>query len=843
MSFWKRLLLVCAAAAVSLSSLAQNQSEQVDSLVSLLSAKSMQLIEKQGVSCRKVTGPARFFHNNTYLLCDTALWNVNTKQIDAIGNVRLLQESTVLSSDKLIYLIEQDLAQFRGTLVQLEDKEGNVLRTNYLDYNTKDSVAVFMGGASMKDKDGQIIESLNGNYDSKIKTFTFSDNVNMFSDSIFVKTTRLVYDTDRNFAEFGTGTDTWRDEAMLSSDAGWYDRSKELFFFTDNVHGMNEDKEMWSDSLFFYRNTSDVEMMGNVQLVDTTRNATALAGHLLYVDSLSQVTLTVHPSVIAVTDTTGTAMDSLFVGGDLLRMKTVQMFRVDTLEKVAAQKRQEYMAADAVGAFKKKVAEDARIAAENARMKTPEYMAEQQAKLAREAKESGSSAKVLADSTALKSMEDSLALKPLPDSLVTNVLPDSLSLQVPTDSLSVETDVDSLSVEDVVPTPLDTAKIAFISAYGRVKLYREDFQMVCDTLKFNTLDSLVRLYSSPIVWNEGNRQYASDSLYVAFGENNLDKAYLMSNAFVTIEEAPKCYDQIRSTEMLAFFDEDGGLRRFDAMGGVDAIFFFKEDSTFATVNKSQSKLLTAVLKDGTIDTVSYYEEPKNDAFPLAQLNVADRTLKGFNWTPELRPSSPDSIVRYTPRVTEREAYLSRPKAKFRETDTYFPGYMTGVYREIEEKKQRAAERKARQDSIAVAADTVVIDLTVKDSLSVEDSHLTVVDSLKADTAADSLATVTAEPKQTLSPRALKKVAKVAEREARWARLDSLDAARISAKEELKAERARQKKLKTIETQMEQERKDAEKLQKYILRFEKRRNRKRTWTKDPDSIQRTSSSEN
>jgi lipopolysaccharide assembly outer membrane protein LptD (OstA) len=117
--------------------------KEKDSLVYLLSSKSAQTIEIDGVSYRKVVGPARFLHNDTYLLCDTALWNVETKIIDAWGNVSILQDETVLTSDNLKYLIDEDLAQFRGSVVQLTDKDHNTLRTKHLDYNTSDSVAVF----------------------------------------------------------------------------------------------------------------------------------------------------------------------------------------------------------------------------------------------------------------------------------------------------------------------------------------------------------------------------------------------------------------------------------------------------------------------------------------------------------------------------------------------------------------------------------------------------------------------------------------------------------------------------------------------------------------------------
>ena len=83
--------------------------------VTLVSAKSAQLIEKDGESFRKVVGPARFLHNDTYLVCDTALWNVNTNIIDAIGHVKIIQNRTQLSSQTLQYVVDEDMAKFRGS--------------------------------------------------------------------------------------------------------------------------------------------------------------------------------------------------------------------------------------------------------------------------------------------------------------------------------------------------------------------------------------------------------------------------------------------------------------------------------------------------------------------------------------------------------------------------------------------------------------------------------------------------------------------------------------------------------------------------------------------------------
>ena len=854
----KRLLLFFLLALAGVLNLsAQNKREQTDSLVRLMSGQDAMLVERNGVNYRRVTGPARFLHNNTYLICDTAYWRVDQQLIEAIGHVKILQDQTVLTGDNLTYYIDRDLAEFRGTLVQLEDKDHNMLRTRHLDYNTRDSVAVFQSGGAMKDKDGQIIESQTGTYDAKIKLFTFSDNVNMFTDSIFVKTTRLTYDTDRSFATFGRRTDAWKEDDMLSSDSGWYDRARELFFFTDRVHGMTRDQEVWTDSLYFWRNTSNVEMSGNGQLTDTTRSVFALAGYMFYEDSLSRITLTRDPAVIGLTEGKNSQTDTVWFGSDRMVYQTYPMCDVPDATTAAARQRLDDLASDAVMTYRRKAAEEAEKARQEALKNDPNNPDNPNNPANR-----GNAAAAAADKEAVPPPEKDESASPdqklppvdnaalvLPDSTGT-ALPDTTGLALPdTTGLALP---DSTALE-----PVDSTRIAFLTATGRVKVFRHDIQMACDSLEYSDLDSLVRMYKEPIVWNEGNRQYAADSLYAVIKNRAMEKASLMSNAFIIIEEEPeRCYDQIRSTEMLAYFDSTGALQRFDALGEANAIFYLKEDSTFATVNKSQAKMLYAQFRDGDIDRVYYFDQAKNDAYPLAQLKTEDRTLKGFNWQPDLRPTGPQDITELTLRPSERGTYAARPRATFKETDTYYPGYMSGVYKKIREneaaKERRAREKAERdrflQDSLALAQQLAADSLALRDSLSVSPSDslpsvtdsLTVapVDSLKAP--ADSLVAAADSSVSTpvLDAKALKKAqkeaaraereaaraARIARREQRWAELDSLDAAKAKLKAEKKAEKERQKKLKAIRAAEKQARKDQAKLERYLRKYEKKKAR-------------------
>ena len=902
MRFLKKIYMVMLALMAGLPLFAQQQEEQ-DSLVVLISAQSAQMVDIEGASYRKVIGPARFLHNNTYLLCDTALWNVETRIIDAWGDVSILQEETVLTSEKLTYLIDNDLAQFRGTLVQLVDKDHNTLRTRHLDYNTKDSVAVFMNGGAMRDKDGQIIESRNGTYDSKVKIFTFENDVNMFTDSVFVRTRDLIYESDLNLATFGRATNAWKDDNMLSSESGWYDRGRELFFFTDKVHVMSEDQEGWCDSLYFDRATSGVEMLGNTQVSDTTRNVYGLAGRLEYVDSLAKVTMTRKPAVISQTENPDGSIDTVYLGAETLIYYTLKKCDIDSMVVVDASKRLESLNVDPVGTFRRKAAEEAKKAAEEAAKNDPNYrpqgapgqkaggpangpgagpggMKPAQRKPAATAAppDSLSRAKAAPD----MSLRDSLmrsGLTTMPgsqatiDSLAVTdslSLPDSLAV---TDSLTV---TDSLALADSVEVvPPDTTKIGFLEAIGKVKIYKKDMQVVCDSLLYSDLDSLARLFKEPIIYQEITRQYTADSVSLVVEDGAMEKASLMSNAFIAIQEDSTHYDQIKGAEMLAYFDEKGGLKRFDVLGGANALFFLEENGALATVNKADSKMLSATFKDGELERVYYFEEAKNDGYPVVQLPKEDLELKGFSWQPEKRPADRYAVTPLSLRPSQRTSYSARPRAEFIQTEKYFPGYIGDIYRQIQvrdslrvirQREQAIAEKKAaeraRLDSIALADSLMLADsLALRDSLAFADSlasvaladSLAVADSIRAVTdslaVADSIAAVAAMTPEELAAaekeaarkaaqearlkarqeakaaREARKKKKQDEREARWAELDKRDADKLAAKEAKRLEKERKRKRKALLDEARRIERDAGTLEKYRLKYEKQRARK------------------
>ncbi len=935
---------------VSFGLFAQN-TEQKDSLVRLLGCDELQQVEEYGQSYRKALGHARFEHNSTLLICDTALWNVNQNVINAFGNVQIIQNNTVLSSESLDYLIDQNLAQFRGALVQLRDKDGNTLRTTDLDYNTKDSVAVFRNGGALRDKDGQIIESDDGHYYSKLKTFSFTNNVNMYTDSIFVKTDDLDYNTGTNVATFGTGTNAWRDNNMLSSQAGFYERTLEKFTFFRNVHILTENQEAWADTLVYYRVPNNVEMFGHVELLDTTRNVAAVAGYVQYIDSLSFIKLTREPAVIAISEQ-GEKRDTAYIGADTLILRSIPKCDVDSSEISNSASRLKEINVDPVTEYRRKAYEAAKAAAEEARKKREEEDPNAAGASDRGAsavkpggkptgkpagkatgtatgKTAGTTAGKTGDNSGGKAIsksgkllgdamigdpvtkgrqglpapwDDVIEYAPprfqLPDTLKTSpdtvrVPSDSLaaktlsavtepvsvtepaevtnpqspdSLTVPTDSLTVPTDSltvpgDSLHVptDSLSLAPKDSTKISFIYGIRNVKVFRNDMQVACDSLAYTDLDSLIRLYENPIVWNEIKRQYSADSITVIVKNRSIDRASLMSNAFIIVQEDTLSYDQIRGTEMMAYFDSTGALRRFDSMGGASGVFYIEENGSLATVNKFESKMLTATLKDGNIQDLNYFDAVKTDAYPVVQMKKDEKILKGFDWQPDKRPKGPEDITPYKPRKSQRKVYENVPRAEFAQTDIYFPGHMNSVYKMLArqdslkrvrnaERRRLEAERKAEAARIAdslrivAAADSLALadslaradSLALRDSLASRDSlarqdSLVVSDSLsvsKADSLAnDPSAIKKAEQERKKAEREKARKDRQAAKEARWAELDARDAAKAKAKEEKALKKKRQRTLKTLKAMEKRRAKEERMLERYKARYEKQKARK------------------
>lgn len=587
--------------------------ESADSLIRLVEAVSAHLMEIDSVSYRKVIGPATFLHNNTYLKCDTALWNVNANIIDAVGNVEIIQENTMLTSDSLKYDIPANLAMFRGSLVELYDKEGNILNTNYLNYNTRDSIATFYFGASMKSNDGKIMESDNGTYTAAEKKFTFEDNVQIFTDSIIISSVQVDYLTQTDEVIFNENTVAWRNENILYANSGRYKRPQNLFIFNKDGYILTKEQELWADLMEYYRNTGDADLYNNVQILDTVQSSICMADKVAYRPAKSEIELTANPSV-GMYSMENDRPDTLFLAADTILYRTIKMYEVDSNSIVQASERLKLSNVDPIA-----IHDEERKALRKKKGDAP----------------------------------------------------------APVQAPAPEAKADTLAAAEIVPpadslqTVKDTSGVAFIDAYHNVKFHRSDIQGLCDSLVYTGLDSMARFYGRPVMWYNGINQFAADSIQGVMKNRQLDKVNLLSNAFIAVQEDTIHYNQIKASEMAAYFSNNE-LYRFDALGGVSAIFYMEEDSTITLMDQEECKMLTARIRNNEIQRTRSIGDLKQNVFPVYNLPLENQRLKGFEWRGGERPATRFEVVTRGIRESRREEIQGMELPEFIYTHKYFP---------------------------------------------------------------------------------------------------------------------------------------------------------------------------
>ena len=590
---------------------------------------------------RKPLKSAEFEHNGATILCDTAYWNQGQNYFDAIGNVKIIQNETTLTSDFIHYDGATSIAQVRGRIVELIDRDKNRLRTHNLDYNTRDSVAHFFSGGSMVSKDSSVIESQIGYYDSKIEMFKFRNKVEMYADSVLIKTDSLIFWGNRNHADFLGELAAWQDSSYLSAGKGWHNRDSEEYFFEKNVYIMTTDNEIWTDSLFYKRSTSDAELYSNTQILDTVQSSIIFADYAKYLNNPRSFDLYKNPSVATYSYENDVA-DTLFVSGDTIHYK--ELFRhqadsalieystnlynkshLDPLESVLSPKE------NTKDTLLSKVDS---LLNSSADFNDPNFIRDTLVPIAKPPEKLLEALSKISVSTT-----DSLQRGRIDSLLVT------------TKGVIVSLQIESLSDDEV---------IKFMQIDKSVRFYRSDFQGKCDSLLLNSIDSTVRMYIDPIIWNE-EQQFTSDTIFLYASNNNLRRAELSSNAFVAARQDSSFFNQIKSLDFFAHF-KDGELERFDAVGTASALFFIEEDSVLTIMNEKEANAISALLAESQIEKARSYGSAKSNFYPIVDLGPDEMVLEGFKDRDQERPKSRMEVCnrRVLPSIREVTITLEEP---------------------------------------------------------------------------------------------------------------------------------------------------------------------------------------
>ncbi|MDD3107802.1 MAG: OstA-like protein [Alistipes sp.] len=584
------------------------------------------------------------------------------------------------------------------------------IKSDSVTYNMDSEVATFKTVSYIWNDKNEFLTAQRGRYDNKEQQYTFTDNSyiltadqEVWADTIFyqqpsqnaiLRNNVQIVDNKQQAMAFGDYARYWgdtqqalltRNPSVLSYEEGkaegaadtMYMRSDTLFIYTvnrfkkDSVDSIPPTPEVL-DSLPPQNHPVDslaADSLAGTAALPATRpgvtptDSTASTAH----DSIAPATEGSTPQAPKIaSDSTGTSpadstmasspTDSL--GDSLAKAPTAKDLKRQQKELVRQQKAAELKVKDEARAAKIKAKAQARrekAAASDAEFQRQERERERKELARRFMKGRATSA----DSAALLRL-DSLEHK-LKDS-VEVVAHDSVSVKA-TKPLSSTLDSTAVAATDTLSRD---SLVRIVRGYRNVRIFRSDFQAVCDSIVGFSLDSTVHMYIQPVLWNEVN-QVTAEVIDLFTRNQTLEKAIFKGDPLMCSQIDTSHFDQVRGKEITAYFSQ-GEVQKMDVNGNAETYYFMEEgDSTHKEITGflvAESSNLTFQFTDKTVSDIIYRRNPAYVIYPMDQIpETQSLVMKGVSWQIDRRPSRAQVFDR-TIRPSQREYYERLPQSTF-----------------------------------------------------------------------------------------------------------------------------------------------------------------------------------
>ena len=313
---------------------------------------------------------------------------------------------------------------------------------------------------------------------------------------------------------------------------------------------------------------------------------------------------------------------------------------------------------------------------EEARLTARRLKAESKLK-ARQARATRKGRMIQIDSTALRELDSLIVLNMAEQDSLLNLLVDSLL----TDTAAMAVPADSI---DSLVAPRDSI-YRLLKGFRNVKIYRSDFQTVCDSMTAISTDSTIHLYIDPVLWNENN-QITSDVMDIFTENQQLTRAEFIGSPMMVSQLDTTHYNQVAGKTMTAYFFNNQ-IYRNDVNGNAQTIYYMQdgEPVEITMMGVIESGEISFFIEDKQVVQITYRGDPVYNFYPMDKIPpTQDIRLMGFKGVGARRPSQAEVFDRrIRPSERERRSEMKHPD---------FP-----IMQRIDEHRKRLIEQRRWTD--------------------------------------------------------------------------------------------------------------------------------------------------
>lgn len=639
----------------------------------------------------------------------------NSKELVCVDRVEMRNDEYELKGDSVVYNMATDNAFFFKH-TNIWNKEGDYLYADRGAYRKADSLyKVTSNGYVLTDKQEMWSDS--------IDFYRAEDHIILWRDI-------QIDDTEHKVLAFGDYGEYWKEPGNafltrrpsivsydLSQGDSLFMRADSMFLFTINENAERRAAEAAAaDSLA--RSADSLALSGPDSL------AHAAGGADVPADSLGRPRSGRRPQGVDAADslaTAGSVPDSLAAGGDAdsphvapspldaldrpapadslggaapadslaNAADTLTVAQRKALLKEAAKRAKAEEKAAAAKEKKKKLDEIAARRKEKTTARLLEQKEREEARLtarrlkaesklkARQARATRKGRMIQIDSTALRELDSLIVLNMAEQDSLLNLLVDSLL----TDTAAMAIPADSI---DSLAAPRDSI-YRLLKGFRNVKIYRSDFQTVCDSMTAISTDSTIHLYIDPVLWNENN-QITSDVMDIFTENQQLTRAEFIGSPMMVSQLDTTHYNQVAGKTMTAYFFNNQ-IYRNDVNGNAQTIYYMQdgEPVEITMMGVIESGEISFFIEDKQVVQITYRGDPVYNFYPMDKIPpTQDIRLKGFKWEGARRPSQAEVFDRrIRPSERERRSEMKHPD---------FP-----IMQRIDEHRKRLIEQRRWTD--------------------------------------------------------------------------------------------------------------------------------------------------
>ncbi len=212
-------------------------------------------------------------------------------------------------------------------------------------------------------------------------------------------------------------------------------------------------------------------------------------------------------------------------------------------------------------------------------------------------------------------------------------------------------DKDSLFLHaDTLRSDVDTSGFKIMKAYKKVRFYSLDMQGKCDSLAMSLQDSIIRMYTRPVLWAQDN-QMTAEYIEVETENQHPKRMNLLNKGFIAQQDSGG-FNQIKGRKIVGLFRGDNELYRVNGYNDSETIYYIHDGPDVTGANKLKSTDVVILINSRKAEEVTHIGSPEGEMIPPNEFTPEELTLTGFKWLIKYRPVDKNDIFHWKDEADE-----------------------------------------------------------------------------------------------------------------------------------------------------------------------------------------------